>query len=104
LALPIGIYIFGGSVLVVVVVLVALFLLGRRGRGRLVKCPQCGAQFKRPASAEKTVGFGPIPALPGVGDFTCPNCKYRANSSEFKYVDGKESNPSQKQFASGKTL
>jgi hypothetical protein len=94
--LPIGIYIFGGAVLVVVVVLVTLFLLGRRGRGRLIECPQCGAQFKRPAYAEKTVGFGPIPALPGVGDFTCPKCKYRASSSSFRYVNEKQSNPGEK--------
>jgi hypothetical protein len=96
LALAIGIYIFGGAVLVVVVVLVTLSLLGRRGRGRLIKCPECGAQFKRPAFAEKTVGFGPVPALPGIGDFTCPKCKYRANTSSFKYVNEKESNPSEK--------
>ena len=92
--MAIGIYIFGGAVLVVVVVLVVLFLLGRRGRGRLIECPKCGAQFKRPASAEKTVGFGPIPALPGVGDFTCPKCKHKANTSSFRYVDDdKQSNP-----------
>jgi hypothetical protein len=95
--LPIGIYIFGGAILVVVVVLVALFLLGRRNRGRLIKCPKCGTQFKRPAYAEKTVGMGPVPALPGVGDFTCPKCKYRANTSNFRYVTEKESsNPIEK--------
>ena len=91
--MAIGTYIFGGAVLVVVVVLVALFLLGRRGRGRLIECPQCGAQFKRPAYAEKSVGFGP--SLPGIGSFTCPKCNYRANSSSFKYVNEKESNPSE---------
>lgn len=94
--MAIGIYIFAGAVLVIVVVLVALFLLGMRGRGRLIRCPECGAQFKRPAFAEKTVGFGPIPALPGIGDFTCPKCKYRANTSKFRYVNEKESNPSEK--------
>ena len=90
-----GIYIAIGAILVVGVILVTLLLFGRRGRGRLIKCPECGAQFKRPAFAEKTVGFGP--GLPGIGDFTCPKCKYRARTSSFRYVDDdKQSNPSEK--------
>jgi hypothetical protein len=92
--LAIGIYIVIGAILVVLSILVSLLLLGRRGRGRLIECPKCGAQFKRPAFAEKTVGFGP--GLPGIGDFTCPKCKYRGNTSSFKYVNEKESNPSEK--------
>lgn len=94
--MAIGIYIVIGAILVVLSILVSLLLLGRRGRGRLIECPKCGAQFKRPASAEKTVGFGPVPALPGIGDFTCPKCKYRGSTSSFKYVNEKESNPSEK--------
>jgi hypothetical protein len=94
--LAIGIYIVIGAILVVIVVIALLSLLGRRGRGRLIECPKCGAQFKRPAFAEKTVGFGPIPALPGIGNFTCPKCKYMGNTSSFKYVNEKESNPSEK--------
>ena len=94
MALPIGLYIFIGAIIVVIAVIGVLLLFGRRGRGRLIECPECGAQFKRPAFAEKTVGFGPIPALPGVGNFTCPKCKHRANTSSFRYVDDdKQSNP-----------
>ena len=94
--MAIGLYIVIGIFLVVAVVLVTLFLLGMRGRGRLIECPECGAQFKRPAFAEKTVGLGPVPGLPGVGNYTCPKCKYRANTSSFKYVNEKESNPGEK--------
>ena len=94
--MAIGIYIVIGAILVVLVVISLLFLLGRRGRGRLVECPKCGAQFKRPAFAEKVVGFGPVPALPGIGDFTCPKCNYRASTSSFRYENEKESNPSEK--------
>jgi hypothetical protein len=94
--LAIGLYIYMGVILVVAVVLATLFLLGRRGRGRLIECPECGAQFPRPATAEKTVGLGPVPALPGVGHYTCPKCKYSANTSNFKYVNEKKSNLSAK--------
>ncbi|HZW56277.1 MAG TPA: hypothetical protein VFF30_08320 [Nitrososphaerales archaeon] len=90
-----GLYIMIGAILVVVVVLVSLLLFGMRGRGRLIECPECGARFKRSAFAEKSVGFGP--GLPGIGDYTCPKCKHRANTSSFRYVDdGKQSNPSVK--------
>jgi hypothetical protein len=90
-----GVYIAIGAILVVVVVIVSLLLFGMRSRGRLIECPECGARFKRPAFAEKAVGFGP--GLPGVGDYTCPICKYRASTSSFRYVDdNKQSNPSGK--------
>jgi hypothetical protein len=92
--LPVGIYIFVGAILVVAVGLGVVLLLGMRGRGRLIQCPECGAQFKRPAFTEKSVGFGP--SLPGMGNYTCPKCKYRGNVSYFRYVDGKESNPNEK--------
>jgi len=91
--LAIGIYIVMGAIPIVIVFIASGLLLGRRGRGRLVECPECGAQFKRPAYAEKPVGFGP--GLPSTGgEFTCPKCKYRANTSSFRYVNEKESNPS----------
>ena len=94
MALPIGLYIVIGLFIVVITVIVVLLLLGRRGRGRLIECPECGARFKRPAFAEKTVGFGPVPALPSVGNFTCPKCKHRANTSSFRYVDDNTQNNS----------
>lgn len=92
--MAIGIYIVVGVFLVVAIVLVTLILLGRRGRGRLIECPQCGAQFRRPAYTEKSVGFGP--SLPGIGSFTCPKCKHRASANSFKYVNENESKPSGK--------
>ena len=89
-----GLYIFIGVILVVIIGVVSLMLLGMRGRGRLVECPECGAQFKRPALATKSVGLGP--GLMGMGDFTCPKCNHRANTSFFRYVDEKESKPGEK--------
>ncbi len=80
-----GIYIAIGAILVVIAAMVVLLLFGMRGRGRLIECPECGARFKRPAFAEKSVGFGP--SLPSIGDYTCPKCKYRASTSSFGYVD-----------------
>jgi hypothetical protein len=94
LALPIGVYIFVGGVLVVGVGLVTVLMLGRRGRGRLIECPECWAQFGRPAYTQKTVGFGP--SLPGMGNYTCPKCKHSGSVSSFKYVNEKGSNPSGK--------
>ena len=90
-----GLDIMVGAILIVAVVLVTLILFGTRGRGRLIECPECGAQFKRPAFGEKSVGMGP--GLPGIRDFTCPQCKHRANTTSFRYVDvDKQSNPSGK--------
>jgi hypothetical protein len=89
------IYIVLGAIVVVVVVIVTLLLVGMRGRGRLIQCPECGAQFKRPAFAKRATGL-PGPGLPGIGDFTCPKCKHRASTSSFRYVNEKGSNPSEK--------
>ena len=83
--MSIGIYI-GVFVLIVIV---GLLLLGTRGRGKLIECPECGERFKRPAFAEKRGGVGF--SLPGIGDFTCPKCNYRASTSSFRTVqDGPE--------------
>jgi predicted RNA-binding Zn-ribbon protein involved in translation (DUF1610 family) len=92
--LALGLDIYLGVVLVFAVVLITVLMLGRRGRGRLIECPQCGAEFKRPAYAEKSVGFGP--SLPGIGSFTCPKCNYRGRANSFKYVKANGSNPSGK--------
>jgi hypothetical protein len=93
----IGTYIVLGAIVVVIAVIGVLLLLGTRGRGRLIECPECGARFKRPAFAERATGL-PGPALPGLGgQYTCPKCKHRANTSNFRYVDDdKQSNPSGK--------
>jgi hypothetical protein len=91
--MPAGIYFAIGAIIIVVVIVLVL-LLGRRGAGRLIECPECGNKFPRPAFTEKTVGFGP--SLPGMGNYTCPKCKYRASVSYFKYVDENESSPSGK--------
>lgn len=80
--MPIGIYI----AIVALAVVVGMILLGARGRGKLIECPECGEAFKRPAFAEKAGGIGF--SLPGLGDFTCPKCNYRARTSSFRSVQG----------------
>jgi rubredoxin len=79
----VGIYIGIGTIAVIVIV----FLVGMRGRGRMIECPECGAHFKKPAFAEKQGGVGF--SLPGIGAYTCPQCKHRGNTSSFRYVDSK---------------
>ncbi len=71
---------------VVVVVVIGLLLIwGIRGRGRLIECPECGTTFKRPAFAERRYGVGV--SVSGLGDFTCPKCKYKGPTLSFKFVD-----------------
>ena len=79
---PVRMYIGIG---IIVVVVVSLLLLGMRGWGRLIECPECSSRFKRPALAEKSSGVGFT--LPGIGSFTCPKCSYRGSTSSFRYVD-----------------
>jgi hypothetical protein len=68
-----------------VAIIAFLLVWGMRGRGRLIECPECGERFKRPAVAEKHYGAGF--SVSGLGDFTCPKCKYKGRASSFKYVD-----------------
>jgi hypothetical protein len=69
----------------VIIVIAFLVVWGMRGRGRLIECPECGATFKRPAFAAKHYGVGV--SVTGLGDFTCPKCKYKGSVSSFKFVD-----------------
>ncbi|MHB1908763.1 MAG: hypothetical protein ACYCQJ_07800 [Nitrososphaerales archaeon] len=64
-----------------VIIILAVFALGARGRGKPIKCPECDAVFKKPAFVEKKGGIGF--SLPGIGDYTCPKCGYRGNTSNF---------------------
>ena len=81
MSFPIGGYIG----IVAIGLVVVLLLVGARGRGKLIECPECGERFKRPAFAEKNSGMGL--SLPGVGSFACPKCNFRGSTSSFKYVD-----------------
>jgi DNA-directed RNA polymerase subunit RPC12/RpoP len=70
-----------------VLAIVAISLVwGMRGRGRLIECPECGEKFKRPAFTEKHYGAGF--SVAGLGDFTCPKCKFKGRASSFKFADG----------------
>lgn len=64
-----------------VIIILAVFALGARGRGKPIKCPECSTVFKRPAFAEKKWGIGF--SLPGIGDYTCPKCGHKSNTSNF---------------------
>ena len=94
--LPIGIYIGIGAVLVVV----AIVLVSTRGRGRLIRCPECGATFKRPALPEKRSGVGFT--IGGMGNYTCPSCKYSASTNSFAYVDNSTNDGTNKSSNEGK--
>ncbi|HZW58302.1 MAG TPA: hypothetical protein VFF30_18580 [Nitrososphaerales archaeon] len=82
--LPVGLYVAIGALLVII----AVFLVGMRGRGRLIECPECGERFRRPAFAQKHSGFGI--SMPGLGDYVCPKCNYKATTSSFRYVGEEE--------------
>ena len=67
---------------------VAVMLLsGMKGRGRLIKCPECGARFKRPAFAQKNSGLGLT--FTNIGSFVCPKCGHRSSTSSFRHVDNR---------------
>jgi hypothetical protein len=87
-AANLGLYIGLGTIIVIL----GLLLVGLRGRGRLIRCPECDAAFKRPAFAEKSSGIGF--SIGGLGSYTCPNCKYRASTNSFAYVEGNDSSSS----------
>jgi len=55
------------AILAVAVVLVAL-----AGRGKRLKCPNCGTVFKAPAMDDKISGLGWT--LPYTGRLKCPKC------------------------------
>ncbi len=63
------IYVFVAVPIVIAVAFISLWL---RTRGQWLKCPECGEVFKAPATDQKTVGAGPVPA--GIGSVVCPKC------------------------------
>jgi predicted RNA-binding Zn-ribbon protein involved in translation (DUF1610 family) len=52
---------------------------------KMVKCPECGEEFKKPRFGEKRFGIGWT--LASLGDFTCPKCRYKGPSSAFVDVE-----------------
>ena len=47
----------------------------------MVKCPECGTEFRKPFFGEKRSGMGIT--FSAIGDLKCPNCGYKAHTSEF---------------------
>lgn len=48
---------------------------------KMVRCPECGEEFKKPLFGEKRHGIGWT--LASIGDLTCPKCGYKDHTSVF---------------------
>jgi ribosomal protein L37AE/L43A len=58
---------------------------GKRKMAQIIKCPECGEEFKKPLFGEKKHGIGWT--IGAIGDYTCPQCKYKGASSSFVEVE-----------------
>ena len=56
----------------IVILVVAVVLVSLAGRGRQLKCPDCGNVFTAPAMDVKMSGLGWT--LPHMGNVKCPKC------------------------------
>jgi len=54
------------------IVVVAVVLVGLAGRGKMLKCPDCGTVFAAPSVDAKRSGMGWT--LPYMGSVKCPKC------------------------------
>ena len=73
------------ALIAVPVILVVAFLVTRlRTLGQWLKCPDCGEVFKAPATDQKSVGFGPVPA--GIGILPCPKCGQTRRRADYAKV------------------
>jgi ssDNA-binding Zn-finger/Zn-ribbon topoisomerase 1 len=55
---------------------------------KMVKCPECGEEFKKPLLAEKRHGIGYT--IYSFGDLTCPQCRYKGPTSTFVEIEKSE--------------
>jgi len=60
------------SLATVGIVLIAIVVVALAGRGRKLKCPDCGTVFAAPAMDNKRSGMGWT--LPYTGTVKCPEC------------------------------
>ncbi len=60
------------SLVAVAIVVVAIVAVALAGRGRRLKCPDCGTVFAAPAMDTKRSGLGWT--LPYMGNVKCPKC------------------------------
>jgi len=54
------------------------------GRGKKLKCPDCGEIFKAPNFDEKSIGFGPAP--PYMRHLTCLKCGAKRSRRDYATV------------------
>jgi hypothetical protein len=55
-----------------IIVIVAIVAVALAGRGKMLKCPDCGTVFAAPAMDNKRSGMGWT--LPHMGKVKCPKC------------------------------
>ncbi len=60
------------AVVPIVIVVVAVVFVALAGRGKSLKCPDCGTVFSAPAMDTKRSGTGWT--LPYMGNVKCPKC------------------------------
>ncbi|MDG6909379.1 MAG: hypothetical protein JRN08_03325 [Nitrososphaerota archaeon] len=69
--------------LVAIVAVVLLFWL--LGRGKMLKCPDCGEVFRAPVMDEKILSGGGW-TLPYMGRVGCPKCHERRSRRDYQKV------------------
>ena len=69
----------------ILIVAVAALLISLRGRGKLLKCPDCGMVFAAPAFDDKISGLGKTFA--GTGRLKCPKCGISRSRRDYLKAD-----------------
>jgi predicted RNA-binding Zn-ribbon protein involved in translation (DUF1610 family) len=60
------------GIVTIVIIFAAIVLMALAGRGRKLKCPDCGTVFSAPGMDNKRSGMGWT--LPYMGGVKCPKC------------------------------
>ena len=58
---------------------------------KMVKCPECGEEFKKPLFGQKDPAWGLH--LLAIGDLVCPKCNYKGHTSAFVEAEKESSSP-----------
>lgn len=76
---------------VVVVVVVVILVVAVAGRGKKLKCPECGNVFKAPATDNKLTGLGWT--LPYLGTIKCRKCGQSRSRRDYLKVPAESPAP-----------